>query len=44
MGVSIHGEPSAVAARTDTITIGGELPQRQAAVLGDFDAERGDQK
>ncbi len=44
MGVSIQGEPSAVAARTDTITIGGELPQRQAAVLGGFDAERGDQK
>ncbi len=44
MGASIQGEPSAVAARTDTITIGGELPQRQAAVLGGFDAERGDQK
>lgn len=44
VGVSIQGEPSAVAARTDTITIGGELPQRQLAVLGGFDAERGDQK
>ena len=29
---------------TDTITIGEELPQRQVAVLGGFDAERGDQK
>ena len=26
------------------IIAGGELPQRQLAVLGGFDAERGDQK